>query len=554
MRFLAFLLVLLAATAVHAQPSLPISANNGPTTSAEFRGVITDPSGTGKAVFDTQTATGATTARTFADRFADRLNIKDYGAKCDGSTIDTAAINAWLAQVVATQKIGYVPAGTCLFDAALTPITGDNIAIVGDGFYQSVFRYVGAATSLNMLTVGSGTSASDITKGFYISGIKFSSATMLTGGFVLHLRNAINATIDNIVVDGVGGPGNMWGGVWGDWVGNVLMIGGIIQGQGDLILVNGATVASGGPRAQFILAGTRTSGINNATAIHVAGGFGGLICTSYTSHSGGLHGMVVDTTVTAEGNREIIIAPSCALDSTTGDNVVIDDTGPVTGGAGTLNLLGWIAGAGYGGGAGHNINIKNFKNGWVTIDNGPIWLTYGPGSYDNIRISDPSANYIFGTFRNTNASGWGVNCTVAIPNIFFQPGPILTGNTSGNVSSNCAPRMQTYANTTILDNSSSTAQLDVYNSGGSGANIKLDDANTPLFIRNSGGNFQVLNSAYNIAAVTIGQTGNAIFNGIVNASGGLESGGAVGLTVTIGVGGGCTLNFQGGLLVGHSGC
>ena len=38
--------------------------------------------------------TGSTTARTLADRAADVIDVRDYGAKCDGATDDSAAFNA----------------------------------------------------------------------------------------------------------------------------------------------------------------------------------------------------------------------------------------------------------------------------------------------------------------------------------------------------------------------------------------------------------------------------------------------------------------------------
>src|SRR5690606_23208540 len=43
------------------------------------------------------TATGASAARTLADRFADVIHVKDFGAVGDGVADDTAAINAAIA-------------------------------------------------------------------------------------------------------------------------------------------------------------------------------------------------------------------------------------------------------------------------------------------------------------------------------------------------------------------------------------------------------------------------------------------------------------------------
>ena len=103
------------------------------------------------------TATGSTTARTLGARASDTINIKDYGAVCDGTTDDTAAILLACAavgpqggEVIAPGKV-YVgsnlalPAGVCLrgvFD--LVGTTGSNTSI--NYASQSGIRLASSAT------------------------------------------------------------------------------------------------------------------------------------------------------------------------------------------------------------------------------------------------------------------------------------------------------------------------------------------------------------------------------------------------------------------------
>lgn len=64
------------------------------------------------------TATGSTTGRTLTDRFADVVNVKDFGAVGDGVTDDTAAIQA----AVNTNKTVYFPEGTYKTNTTITGI------------------------------------------------------------------------------------------------------------------------------------------------------------------------------------------------------------------------------------------------------------------------------------------------------------------------------------------------------------------------------------------------------------------------------------------------
>ena len=57
------------------------------------------------------TATGSTTARTLASRAAEIINVRDYGAKGDGATDDTAAIQAAVAAIPASGATLLFPPG-----------------------------------------------------------------------------------------------------------------------------------------------------------------------------------------------------------------------------------------------------------------------------------------------------------------------------------------------------------------------------------------------------------------------------------------------------------
>lgn len=96
------------------------------------------------------TASGSTTARSLAARFATTKDPRDFGAVVNGSTDDTAA---WNLAAAAIQAAGggaiIVPSGNSRVDGPIN-YTGDGLAIIGHG-YNSVITKTG--TTGNWLNV-----------------------------------------------------------------------------------------------------------------------------------------------------------------------------------------------------------------------------------------------------------------------------------------------------------------------------------------------------------------------------------------------------------------
>ena len=89
-------------------------------------------------LFVTAIATPTTTgARPSADRVPDLVNVRDYGARCDGTTDDSAAFLRAASAAIsnATRARIYIPSGTCHLGASLGLSTsaGRSIAVAGDG-------------------------------------------------------------------------------------------------------------------------------------------------------------------------------------------------------------------------------------------------------------------------------------------------------------------------------------------------------------------------------------------------------------------------------------
>jgi hypothetical protein len=114
-------------------------SNAGVVTANSFVGNVTGGGAfSGNASSSTALATGSTTARTLANRFADVVNVLDFGAVGDGVTDDTAAIQA---AFNSSKDSIYFPEGLYKITANLA--RSGNTQIIGQGLNSSKIIFSG---------------------------------------------------------------------------------------------------------------------------------------------------------------------------------------------------------------------------------------------------------------------------------------------------------------------------------------------------------------------------------------------------------------------------
>jgi len=344
----------------------------------------------------TVTATGSTTARTLPDRFADAVNVKDFGAVGDGVADDTAAINAWLVYIVANDRIGRAPAGVYRFTSALSGGVGSNWGIVGDGSSIVTFLYDGNNATNDIWTIGNGVSQ---IINLRFSGFTFRSNTTMSSGIGLRLQLLCRSSLDDVVIDGQDGNGKFWHGIRFDCVDMVTYNTFQCRAQKDGLQVNGSV--GSGPKANLFLSGYKIAQCD--VGIRVGGAFGGMFIGEGDIIANG-DGVVIDTTLSAEANREVMFGPLVAVDTCSRAGVIIDQT---LSSQLWVNFSGkmWIASTGS-----HGIWIKNAAGAKINID-AYIYNISG----DGIRLDDATAFVSVNSFFNTIATDgtYAINPTVA---------------------------------------------------------------------------------------------------------------------------------------------
>lgn len=366
-------------------------------------GDVTTSAGSAVTTISAGVVTSAKMANGAAGTNIGIVSLRQYGALCDGSTIETTKIQNWLN--AAEPGIALVaPEGVCVFDKPLTVPFANRFTIAGQGQQTTIFRYVGAATNVDLLTIsdtGHGGLAAAILRDFRID-----STTTMTGGFALHANAMFDSQILNVALDSVNSSGipstygKLCGGFWIDGAGGVDMLNPVAfsaQSCGDGVRVNSAQGGSaelrilGGDIGGTFVGGTS---VGFANGFHMAGGFGGFRCDQTNVHNNSGYGLLVDNSVTAVENREFDEGVTCAFDTNVAGGVYVNDT---LASGGTIDLAGWEASTL----AGHGVVIHSWANGDVEIRGNKIYNNCGSG----LVIDDASASVNFSPATTVNNNG-----------------------------------------------------------------------------------------------------------------------------------------------------
>lgn len=129
-------------------------------------------------------------------------NVKDFGAKGDNSTNDSAAFQAVLDILGSSQGTMFVPTGIYRLNSALTlqlASPGQHIHIIGEGKHQSRLLFYTTDTSdFVTLNMGYGTTEGTC----YIEHLGFSKAGAGTGAGGILIKNGTRCTIYDCIIYG----------------------------------------------------------------------------------------------------------------------------------------------------------------------------------------------------------------------------------------------------------------------------------------------------------------------------------------------------------------
>jgi hypothetical protein len=351
------------------------------------------------------------------------LSLRQFGAKGNGTTDDTAAITTWLAALPEGGH-GHAAAGRYKFTQALVAPLRNRVAITGAGSQQTVFVYGGSSATIDLLTIGDGDTS---LTGWSLEGFGLNSTKKMTAGTALRIKKLQNGNrLRDVSCSSPNTEKKLWDGVWFDNI-NVLTYEQFeIDVQNEGLIVNGATSVDSGSDLTldkgFIAFPT--------VGVHVAGGFGGLYVGQVLVYGALDKGYLQDNGRVARGNRELVLSEFFVLDAAHTSNLHIDD--PISTNA-SMQIDAFISGAGFidPPTPGDGIVIASLPGGRVSINAAQVKSNKRHG----IVIGDASTFIRIGsTTYVTDNAGYGLYSSVATGNIRFDGAALY--NASGALSPN----------------------------------------------------------------------------------------------------------------------
>ena len=156
----------------------PLTVANGETGTTSATGIVSD-------ILYLASGNGAS-PRTLFSKLSDTASVKDFGAKCDGVTDDTAAFSLALASASAVT----IPAGTCVI-AGITVPSGDLLVGAGTAATTLKLKANSANPALSISTASQNVQVS----GFTIDGNKANQSQSLNGFQITASGSAPSGTL-----------------------------------------------------------------------------------------------------------------------------------------------------------------------------------------------------------------------------------------------------------------------------------------------------------------------------------------------------------------------
>lgn len=147
--------------------------------------------------------------RTVADRLEDYVSVKDFGAKGDGITDDTVAINKAIAVIKATSvknTVLYLPSGTYVY-SAMDNLNSPYLTIRGAGSGRTVLKYTGTGIAF----LADAFPTPEVTP--FITGNKFEGFSVLapTATTIMEIQGLARSRFVDIRLNGTNGSAGTHG-------------------------------------------------------------------------------------------------------------------------------------------------------------------------------------------------------------------------------------------------------------------------------------------------------------------------------------------------------